>query len=231
MPCRCAPSPRRNWIFAVVIERRPTEHYNSWVGGGTKSHIHAVYLSLETLSDISNKLCGLEKTSHWATTYFALSRKTKDLVNTYQALKCLGDILLDQGDDETAMNVFQAVLDGSTEMDVHRRRADCMSRIGDISVRGGQPNKARDMWEAALPLFVRSSQAKDATAIERKLSQWAREDLAARSEIPGPGIPHKTSGEGEIMPIAEQTQGKPRQQRFPPSWSALGRPPTSQRQN
>ncbi|KAJ6600258.1 hypothetical protein DFH09DRAFT_1355610 [Mycena vulgaris] len=153
------------------------------LGGRTQLLSSATRLSLEKLGELSNHLCQLERTFHWATTYFALSRKTKELGGTYQALRYLGDILLAQGDEQTAMNIFHAVLDASTEMDVHRRRADCMSRIGDILVRRGELEKAKDMWEAALPLFVRSSQAKDATAIESKLSELARGDLGALEEL------------------------------------------------
>jgi hypothetical protein len=141
------------------------------LGGKTESQSDTVYLSMANLGDLSNDLCGLEQTFRWAATYFAFSRKSKHLGHTYQALRYLGDILLAQGDEETAMSIFQAVLDASTEMDVHRRRADCMSRMGDILVHSGEPGKAKHMWEAAHPLFVRSSQANDAATIEVKLAQ------------------------------------------------------------
>jgi tetratricopeptide (TPR) repeat protein len=154
------------------------------IWGGRAELQHDVsYLSLETLGELSNNLCGLEKTFHWATTYFALSRKGKHIGHAYQALRYLGDISLAKGDETTAMNIFLAVLEASTEMDVHRRRADCMSRMGDIFHRRGEAEKAKDMWEAALPLFVRSSQASDAAAIDVKLAQLARGDVDAHSEI------------------------------------------------
>lgn len=173
------------------------------LGGGTKSHIQVVYLSLANLGDLSNNLCGLEKTFHWATVSLAFSRKRKHLGHTYQALRYLGDILLAQGDEQTAMNIFQAVLDASTEMDVHRRRADCMSRIGDILLRRGEPEKAKDMWEAALPLFVRSSQANDAAAIETRLAKLARRDLDVHWEIPDPRVFTQKSAEGGVAPGEE----------------------------
>jgi tetratricopeptide (TPR) repeat protein len=163
--------------------------FQKW-GRQTESAYYSatVYRSLANLGELSNNLCGLEKTFQWVTTYFAFSRRNNHLGHTYQALRYLGDILLAQGDEQTAMNIFQAVLDASTEMDVHRRRADCMSRIGDIWVRRGEPENAKDMWEMALPLFVRSSQANDAAAIEMKLDQPARRDLDAHSEFPRPVI-------------------------------------------
>ncbi|KAJ7132132.1 hypothetical protein C8R44DRAFT_773132 [Mycena epipterygia] len=86
---------------------------------------------LEKLGDPTHKMHGLEETFHWAGTYFACSRKTKNLGHTYQSLRCLGDVLLAYGYEVTAMNVFHAVLAGSTEMDVHRRKQECLDRIGD----------------------------------------------------------------------------------------------------
>ena len=49
------------------------------LGGKTELPYDAVYRSLENLGDLSNNLCGLEKTFHWATTYFAFSRKKNHL--------------------------------------------------------------------------------------------------------------------------------------------------------
>jgi hypothetical protein len=80
-------------------------------------------------------------------------------------------------DEETALSVFQVVLDGSTEMDVHRRRADCMSRMGDIYLRRGELDRAKQLWDTARPLFVRSSRAKDPTSIGSKLAQLARNGI------------------------------------------------------
>jgi tetratricopeptide (TPR) repeat protein len=178
------------------------------LGKRTELPYDSVYLSLANLGDLSNNLCSLETTFHWAITYFALSQKRKQLCHSYQALRCLGDVLLAQGDEQTAMNIFQAVLEASTEMDVHQRRADCMARIGDILVRRGEPDKAKDMWEAALPLFVRSSQAKDAAAIETKLAQLADRDSDALSEISSAGISTQKSYRFEIAPREELASGE-----------------------
>jgi tetratricopeptide (TPR) repeat protein len=174
------------------------------LGGRTESPCEAVYRSLAKLGELSNNLCGLEETIHWATTYFAFSRKGKDLGHTCQSLRYLGDIILAQGDEESAMSIFQAVLDASTEMDVHRRRADCMSRIGAILVRRGEPEKAKEMWEAALPLFGRSSQATEAAAIKGKLAQLAPGNRDAESETSRTrGIQNNVGCLGADIPVAE----------------------------
>jgi hypothetical protein len=70
------------------------------LAGWTESPSEAVYLSLVKLGNLTNNFCGLEKTFHWATTYFALSRRSTRLGYTCQALRCLGDILLAQGDQK-----------------------------------------------------------------------------------------------------------------------------------
>ncbi|KAJ7150923.1 hypothetical protein C8R43DRAFT_1236125, partial [Mycena crocata] len=119
---------------------------------------------LEMLADLTHEMCNLQDTFHWAGTYLALMGANKDIVHTYQALRCLGDIILAQGDTETASNIFHAVLEGSTDMDIHRRRADCMLRIGDLVMMEGDLLGARKMWEDARLLFLRSSQMKDVTS-------------------------------------------------------------------
>ncbi|KAJ7824507.1 hypothetical protein B0H14DRAFT_2597169 [Mycena olivaceomarginata] len=127
---------------------------------------------LEMLGDLRHGMSDVETTFHWAGTFFAAVRVWPDVVLTYQALRCLGDIFLAEGDDETALNVFSAVLEGATEMDVHRRRADCMVRIGDILMARGNAAEATKMWRDARPLFIRSSQMKDAASVDVRLAQF-----------------------------------------------------------
>ncbi|KAJ6572121.1 hypothetical protein B0H19DRAFT_1132636 [Mycena capillaripes] len=128
---------------------------------------------LEMLGDVKHGICDLEATFHWAGVYLAAVRVYRDVAHTYQALRCLGDIFLAQGDKKTALNVFYAVLKGATKTDIHRRRADCMSRIGDILMAQGNEAEARRMWEDARPLFVRSSQLQDTTSIDARLARFA----------------------------------------------------------
>ncbi|KAJ7262916.1 hypothetical protein C8J57DRAFT_1513156 [Mycena rebaudengoi] len=124
---------------------------------------------LEKLADLTHGLDGVDNTLRWATTYLALGYTTKSLGDTFEALRCLGDIFLARQDEETALSVFQAVLQGSTEMDVHRRRADCMSRIGDILIRRGDVEGAMEMWEKARPLCILSSQMKSVNKLDERL--------------------------------------------------------------
>jgi hypothetical protein len=95
----------------------------------------------------------------------------KDPLGTSHALRCLADLYAISGEEETALNLYHAGLQGGTSMDVHRLRAECMVGIGDILIRRGNLIQAKEMWEGAHPLFVRSSRLKDVAAVEKRLEQ------------------------------------------------------------
>ncbi|KAJ7034064.1 hypothetical protein C8F04DRAFT_1260327 [Mycena alexandri] len=56
-------------------------------------------------------------------------------------------------------------------MDVHRSRAECMIRLGDISEKNGDLLNALELWEMARPLFECSSQIKQIHAIDERMSR------------------------------------------------------------
>jgi hypothetical protein len=75
-------------------------------------------------------------------------------------------------------------------MDVHRSRAECMLRLGDISMGHGDPIKAVEYWEGAKPLFEWSSQAKGVCCINERLAgissdvlEQHRHNLARLAEL------------------------------------------------
>jgi hypothetical protein len=107
----------------------------------------------------------------WAVVYLASVQIAKNPVGTLHALRRLADLHLSLEDDETALHIFHAVLEGGTKMDIHRLRAECMVGIGDIMLRRSSPVQAREMWEAAYLLFIRSSRMKDAASVEKRLEQ------------------------------------------------------------
>jgi hypothetical protein len=88
-----------------------------------------------------------------------------------QAFRCLGQIFSVEGDDETALSLFNVALDGFTFMDIHRWRADCMVQIANILYSRGEVMKAVRLWKAARPLFERSSQMKDMIKLDAKLAE------------------------------------------------------------
>ncbi|KAJ6550771.1 hypothetical protein DFH09DRAFT_1281188 [Mycena vulgaris] len=124
-----------------------------------------------TLGDIQHRMYSTRDTFCWAMVYLTLAWKAKDRVATFSAIRRLAEIYKESDDEETALNLFNTALEGSTEIDIHRLRAQCIAGIGDIMMRRGDSGQARNMWEAAHPLFVRSSQVKEAAAIDARLSQ------------------------------------------------------------
>jgi predicted negative regulator of RcsB-dependent stress response len=84
-------------------------------------------------------------------------------------LRRLGDALVGQGANDTALNILEVALEGFTLMDVHQSRAECKRTMGDVYLQRGDSCRAREMWEAARPLFQRSEQKKEVAKIDEKL--------------------------------------------------------------
>ncbi|KAJ7808162.1 hypothetical protein B0H13DRAFT_1928578 [Mycena leptocephala] len=108
--------------------------------------------------------------SSWTTVFLVHSLKRTEKLGIYKALKFLGDVFLSHNDEQTAISLFTIALEGFTEMDVHRSRAECMLQFGDISMGHGDLLKAVEFWERAKPLFDRSSQTKQVHCINERLA-------------------------------------------------------------
>jgi hypothetical protein len=114
----------------------------------------------------------------------------------HQALRRLGDTLVGQGTEHTALSILAIALEGFTQMDIHQGRAECMRTIGDVYVRRGDLSKAQGMWEAARPLFERSEQKKEVVRIDERLQTLgvARKlEALPKAELPAPQIPLRES--------------------------------------
>jgi hypothetical protein len=87
----------------------------------------------------------------------------KEPVGTLNSLRRLADLRIHVifEDDETALHLFHAALDGGTKIGIPHFKAKCMTAIDDIMVRRGDLG--------AHPLFVRSSRMKDAAEVEKRL--------------------------------------------------------------
>jgi tetratricopeptide (TPR) repeat protein len=107
--------------------------------------------------------------SSWTTVYLAHSLKFKEKLGIYKAIQYLGDIFLAQADEDTAVSLFIIALEAFTYMDVHCSKAECMLRLGDIYREHGNLLKAVEFWDAARPLFERSSQTKQMQAIDERV--------------------------------------------------------------
>ncbi|KAJ7087487.1 hypothetical protein C8R44DRAFT_31012 [Mycena epipterygia] len=136
-----------------------------------KTDPEAVSHCLERLADFGHwTSTNINCSYQWAVIYLVQAHKTQETLALHKALRFMGDIFLAEGDQETACNLFVVALDGFTYMDVHRSRADCMLRLGDIAQYRGDLVKAAELWKEAHPLFERSSQAKDIAQIDTRLA-------------------------------------------------------------
>ncbi|KAJ7467576.1 hypothetical protein FB451DRAFT_1482881 [Mycena latifolia] len=108
--------------------------------------------------------------SGWAVVYLGYAKKLGDKISLHRALQFLGDVFQAEGDIATSCSLFIVALEGFTWMDIHRSRAECMLRLGDLAKGHGQVTKAIEFWKTAKPLFERSSQAKQVTQIDERLA-------------------------------------------------------------
>jgi hypothetical protein len=60
-------------------------------------------------------------------------------------------------------------------MDVHRSRAECMLKLGDLSKHCGDLIKAMELWDTARPLFEHSSQAQQVENIDCRIAGLGQE--------------------------------------------------------
>ncbi|KAJ7035354.1 hypothetical protein C8F04DRAFT_1099034 [Mycena alexandri] len=107
----------------------------------------------------------------WTTVFLVHSLKLKQRLEIHKALQFLGEVFLRENDDEvTATCLFTLALEGFSQMDVHRSRAECMIRLGDIYEKNSDLLKAQELWEMARPLFERSLQVKQIQDTDERLS-------------------------------------------------------------
>ncbi|KAJ7722693.1 hypothetical protein B0H16DRAFT_1699218 [Mycena metata] len=122
---------------------------------------------LERLADISRWPIELRQAT-WPVLYLCHAHMSKEKLAFYKALLFIGDLFIDV-DEVTAESLFLVALEGFTFMDVHRSRAQGMLNLGDLAQKRGEITKAANLWTSAQPLFERSLQAKDVTAIDMRL--------------------------------------------------------------
>jgi hypothetical protein len=133
------------------------------------TNVDVVTNCLERLGDVT-KWEATQWSASWATVFFGHALKCKQKLETYRALQFLGDVFLAQDDLDTATVLFNVALEGFNQMDVHRSKAECMLRLGDISKLQAELPKALELWDAARPLFERSSQARQIVHVDERLA-------------------------------------------------------------
>ncbi|KAJ7770069.1 hypothetical protein B0H16DRAFT_1777148 [Mycena metata] len=142
---------------------------NDWVGKPSG----CVSYCLERLADVTH--WDAHHDPSWSTVFLVHSLKAKEKLGIHKALQFIGDVYLMENNEVTAVNLFTIALEGFTYMDVHRSRAECMIRLGDIAKKNGDVLKALELWETARPLFERSLQAKRVQEIEQRISGISEE--------------------------------------------------------
>ncbi|KAJ7820043.1 hypothetical protein B0H13DRAFT_2378039 [Mycena leptocephala] len=155
-------------------------------------HPEIMSYCLERLGDVSH--WGTPNwMSGWTALFLVYSAQRKEKLGIHKALQFLGDAFFAQDDKHTAIALFTVALDGFTQMDVHRSRAECMLRLGDISKGQGDLLKAVELWTTARPLFEQSSQAKQVENIDQRLADVSedvleqhRKNLARLAELNAP---------------------------------------------
>jgi tetratricopeptide (TPR) repeat protein len=138
------------------------------LGWGLDSEIMSY--CLERLADV-NEWHGIEcrLDTSWSIVYLGFAQKSKEKLALHKALLFLGDVFNLNNDPNTAHTLFIVALEGFTYMDVHRSRAQCMLRLGDLANERGDLAEAVELWNTARPLFECSLQCKDVAKIEARL--------------------------------------------------------------
>jgi tetratricopeptide (TPR) repeat protein len=142
----------------------------------------------------------------WTTIFLVYSLRCEQTLQVHKALQFFGDTFLCQNDEDTAISLFSVALEGFTYMDVHRSRAECMLRLGDILKNHGDILKAVELWSTARPLFERSSQAKQVQCVDERLACISNDVLEQYRE----NITHVVELNvlsGGLSPIGEEQVG------------------------
>ncbi|KAJ7763293.1 hypothetical protein B0H16DRAFT_1804266 [Mycena metata] len=169
----------------------------------------AVTYCLERLADTSRWPLELGQAT-WPVLYLCHAHMSREKLVFYKALLFIGDLFIDV-DEVTAENLFIVALEGFSFMDVHRSRAQCMLRLGDLAQKRGEITKAVEFWTLARPLFERSLQAKDVAVIDMRLvalEQGHKRSLAQLAVLNAPSTaanrPQETSSSEVVSSKADE---------------------------
>ncbi|KAJ7791110.1 hypothetical protein B0H14DRAFT_3567790 [Mycena olivaceomarginata] len=160
-------------------------------------------LCLRKLADPTKPVHADTESARWAVVFlaFALRPQVRSALTVHQALQRLGDTLVGQGAEVTALSILAVALDGFTQMDVHQSRAECMCTMGNVYMQQGDIFRAQELWEAAQPLFEHAEQEKEVTKIDERLQMLdvaQKFEALPKAELPAPQIPLQESDvEGE----------------------------------
>ncbi|KAJ7917613.1 hypothetical protein B0H13DRAFT_1870079 [Mycena leptocephala] len=183
-------------IAELKLRRGDTEDARStFVGCLSKSrwaYQDVTGFCLAALGDPKYRMHETADTFRWAMVCLAFEQKMKDPVETVYALRRLADLYSILDDEETALNLFHAVLEAATKMDIYRVRAECMLGIGDIMIRRGDVTQAKEMWTGAHPHFLKASQIRHGAAVKKRLGQLPATESSALPVMQDGSVDHST---------------------------------------
>jgi hypothetical protein len=140
-----------------------------WVFAKLNMHAEGANFCLERLADLDTGMYDAQATLRWPGVYLGFTMRTKNNLSLVKALRCLGQIVAVEGDQATALSLFQVALDQFTAMDVHSWRADCMVRIAKILAGRGEILEGKELLRSARPLFDRCMQKDKVMAADDQL--------------------------------------------------------------
>jgi tetratricopeptide (TPR) repeat protein len=142
---------------------------------------------LERLANV-NSWDAVNQMSTWTTVFLVHALRSKEKLGINKALQFMGDVFLANDNEMTAVSLYTIALAGFIGMDVHRSRAECLLRLGDISIAHGALLRAVGLWKMARPLFERSVQAKQVILIDERLAGVSTEILEQHSKAQVAGL-------------------------------------------
>ncbi|KAJ7159686.1 hypothetical protein C8R46DRAFT_1287162 [Mycena filopes] len=144
-----------------------------------------VIYCLEQLADVTQWPTEFQEQGKWPVLYLCQAHKTKEKLGLSKAILFTADLFFEE-DMVTAQSLLSVALQEFTFMNVHRSRAQCMIRLGDLAQKEGKTVEAVDLWKSARPLFERSLQAKDVARIDDRLNALEQEPLAKLTRLHAP---------------------------------------------
>ncbi|KAJ7454939.1 hypothetical protein B0H11DRAFT_2324377 [Mycena galericulata] len=119
---------------------------------------------VRTLGDIT-LWHDVRSSTHWATTYLAYGRTNSSVTSISWALRLLGDIFREDGDDETSGALFEVALQEFTRMGIYRGRAECLLRLAEIAERTGKHQVRTEYLSEARRMYLKSGMVVEAAQI------------------------------------------------------------------
>ncbi|KAJ7699727.1 hypothetical protein B0H16DRAFT_1484120 [Mycena metata] len=157
-----------NWVLARAQFQEGLKSRNGQV----------VVYCVERLADSTRWPAHFQSHAKWPMICLCESHRLQEKLMLYKALLFIGDWFISE-DEVTAHNLFTVALEGFTLLDVHRSRAQCFMRFGEMAEKKGDSLKAAKMWREARPLFERSLQTKDVEQIDRRLAALEKENQSS----------------------------------------------------